>query len=68
MDYAFDYIKAGNKLEHESDYPYTAKETGHCAYKPTLGKGNIVSYTDITPNDYQALEDALDFGPVAVAI
>ena len=50
MDYAFDYIIAGNKLEHESDYPYTAKD-GNCAYKATLGKGNIVSYTDITPND-----------------
>ena len=67
MDYAFDYIKAGNKLELESAYPYTAKD-GHCAYKATSGKGNIASYTDITPNDYQALEDALWNGPVAVAI
>ena len=67
MDYAFDYIKAGNKLELESAYHYTAKD-GNCAYKATSGKGNIASYTDITPNDYQALEAALWNGPVAVAI
>jgi C1A family cysteine protease len=64
MDYAFDYAKA-NMMDTETDYPYKGRD-GKCSAKGTIDK--IVSYEDVTPEDPEALSEALKNGPVSVAV
>lgn len=67
MDNAFDYVKAGNKLELESDYPYRAADQA-CKYSATKGVATVASYTDVSPGNPTALKNELANGPVSVAI
>jgi len=48
MDNAFKYAKA-NKIESESDYPYTGKG-GSCGYVASKGKVQLSGLTDVTAN------------------
>jgi len=52
MDYAFTYAQK-NKMEQESDYPYTAYD-GTCAYKE-IGDVEVSAFTDVTVNSPSAL-------------
>jgi len=67
MDNAFDYVKAGNLLELESDYPYTAAD-GSCKYTATKGVATVSSYVDVPAKNPTALKNELANGPVSVAI
>lgn len=66
MDNAFKYAKA-NKIESESDYPYTGKG-GSCAYSASKGKVQLTGLTDVTPNSGSQLKAAVAQQPVSVAI
>jgi KDEL-tailed cysteine endopeptidase len=66
MDYAFKYIET-NKLETETDYPYTGSDD-KCAYNASKGVVGITTFADVTPNNYQQLEAAVAQQPVSVAI
>jgi len=66
MDNAFKYAKA-NKIETESDYPYTGKG-GSCAYSSAKGKVVLSGLTDVTVNSGTQLKAAVAQQPVSVAI
>jgi len=66
MDSAFKYVIAEGGLCTEEAYPYTGKD-GICDVNCPL-YDKIASYTDVTKDDEQALEDAVAAGCVSVAI
>ena len=67
MSKAFEYIES-NPLELEDDYPYTGRKS-RCSYLQSMGKGQVVSYTDVSADTSGAqLKAALANGPVSVAI
>ncbi len=65
MDYAFEFAEK-NKIERESDYPYTAVN-GDCQAVASKGVFTISGYHDVTATD-AAMEEALTQQPVSVAI
>jgi len=68
MDSAFKYVMKEGGLCSETEYPYTAKD-GKCQSSTCGTKYDPVkSYTDVTKQDEQALEDAAVLGCVSVAI
>jgi len=66
MDDAFKYVIAEGGLCTEAAYPYTGKD-GICDVKCSL-YDPIASYTDVTKDSEQSLEDAVAQGCVSVAI
>jgi len=53
----------------EDSYPYTAKsEFQECYYNESDGVTFVASYINVTPNNPFALIDALESGPVSVAV
>ena len=66
MDYGFKYAQK-NKLESESDYPYTAQD-GKCVFNTSKGKVSVTGYKDVTPRSPSQLQAAVSLGPVSVAI
>lgn len=66
MDDAFTYLEK-NKLETEADYGYTARD-GTCHYEATKGVAGDTGFHDVTPKSPDALREALQTGPVSVAI
>jgi len=67
MDNAFQYIIATGGIETESDYPYTAQD-GTCAEDASKLAATIGGFTDVTSGDENALLQAVNVGPVSVAI
>jgi len=69
MDQAFQYlINATKGDDTETAYPYKGVD-GTCAYQPAAVGATIKSFVDITPNDENALLDAVStVGPVSIAI
>jgi len=70
MDYAFDYVKQ-HGLASEDNYPYVsgsgkvpACDTSKVAQKVAT----ITAYVDVQTRSENALENALNIGPVAIAI
>jgi len=70
MDYAFEYVKT-NGLTSESNYPYVsgkgqvpACDTSKVAQKVAT----IHDYVDVQTQSEDAMENALNIGPVAIAI
>jgi len=53
MDNAFIYAES-NKLEIDSDYPYTAVG-GSCNYDSSKGVAGDISFVDVTPDSPTAL-------------
>jgi hypothetical protein len=49
---AFEYIKAGNKLEFEDDYPYS-RQSSNCKYDPSRGKAGLgkIETVPVDPNN-----------------
>lgn len=67
MDNAFSYIAAGNPLETESEYPYTAQD-GTCNYDQSEGQVSISNHVDVAQYDPNQLLAAVAQQPVSVAI
>jgi len=65
MDNAFTWLES-NKLESESDYPYTATG-GSCSYKESKGLVSTSGFKDLDHTE-NALIAELQNGPVAVAV
>jgi len=69
MDLAFEYLEKYNVCTEDS-YPYTAKQ-GTCMETNctvAVPKGSIVGFKDVTPQDTDALLEAVSEQPVSVAI
>jgi len=70
MDYAFEYVKA-NGLTTEANYPYVSGNGNvpPCdASKVAQKAATITSFVDVQKESEDALENALNIGPVAIAI
>jgi len=70
MDWALDYVKA-NGLATEKTYPYVSGsgQNPPCdASKAEDVAATITSYTDVETKSEDALENALNIGPVAIGI
>jgi len=67
MDQAFEYVIANSGITGEDQYPYTAKDGQTCDTNVTA-EATITSYTDVTANSDQSLEDAVALAPVSVAV
>ena len=69
MDLAFEYLEKFDVCTEDS-YPYKAKQ-GTCLEKNctvAVPKGSIVGFKDVTPQDTNALMEAVSQQPVSVAI
>jgi len=67
MDQAFQYIMDNGGIESESVYPYTA-EDGTCVSDKAKSVTSISGFVDVTSGDENALQKAVNIGPVSVAI
>jgi len=70
MDYAFEYVKE-NGLTSEENYPYVSGngQVPACDSSKVAQKvATINSYVDVQTRSEDALENALNIGPVAIAI
>jgi len=70
MDFAFDFVK-DNGLTSEANYPYVSGngQVPECNEEKRAQKvATIKSYTDVQHSSEDALENALNIGPVAIAI
>jgi len=70
MDYAFDFVK-DNGLTSEQNYPYVSGNgvVPACDESKVAQKvATIDSYVDVDTRSENALENALNIGPVAIAI
>jgi C1A family cysteine protease len=66
MDQAFTYAET-EALEGESTYPYIAVDSS-CQFDPSQGLVKVTSFVDVAPNNPQQLKNAVNLGPVSVAI
>jgi len=70
MDYAFEYVK-DNGLTSEENYPYVSGngQVPACDNSKVAQKvATISSYVDVQSSSEDALENALNIGPVSIAI
>jgi len=70
MDYAFEYV-IDNGLTSERNYPYVSGDgtVPSCDTSKIQQKvATVKSYTDVESSSEDALENALNIGPVAIAI
>jgi len=68
MDNAFKYIMA-NGICTEAAYPYVAQSNFlQCAAKSCTVAARLTGYTDVTPNNENAMLSAIAVGPLSVAI
>jgi C1A family cysteine protease len=65
MDQAFEYVIKNGGICNETSYPYTAQD-GTCQSCTPVTK--ISSYINVTPNNTQALMEAVAQQPVSVAV
>jgi len=65
MDYAFAWVIKNGGIASEDDYPYTARD-GSCKTKTSVS--TISGYKDVPSRNEQALLDAVNLGPVSVAV
>jgi len=66
MDQAFQYIISNQGITTEDAYPYQAAQ-GTCNTAVTAA-ATLSSYQDVTSGDENALQSAVNIGPVSVAI
>jgi cathepsin L len=67
MDYAFEYIINNKGIDTEASYPYQTAQY-NCRYNPANSGGSLVSYTDVTSGNENALLNAVAVEPTSVAI
>jgi len=66
MDQAFQYIISNGGITSEAAYPYTAQD-GTCNTNVT-SVATLSSFVDVTAGDENALLQAVNIGPVSIAI
>lgn len=66
MDHAFEYVIQSG-LDSESDYAYTA-QVGECHATGNTVAATANGFKDVAKGDEDALKDALNIGPVSIAI
>ena len=68
MDNAFKYIAANKGIDTEASYPYQAEDE-RCRFNPANVGADDSSFTDISHDDENALQEAVaNVGPISVAI
>merc|ERR1719228_773824 len=70
MDYAFEYVK-DNGLTSEENYPYVSGngQVPACDYSKVAQKvATINDFVDVQTKSEDAMENALNIGPVSIAI
>jgi C1A family cysteine protease len=67
MDYAFEYIIANKGICSEASYAYKAVQ-GTCQSSKKTNVAHISSYTDVTASSLSAMMEAIQVGPVSVAV
>jgi len=65
MDNAFEWIERNGGITDQATYPYTALDE---ACKPAKSVATITSYEDVPQNKEDLLMQALQLGPVSVAV
>jgi len=65
MDYAFAWVIKNGGIASEADYPYTARD-GSCKQKASVSQ--ITAFKDVPSRNEQALLDAVNLGPVSIAV
>merc|ERR1712087_1096434 len=68
MDDAFKYIQKAQGLCSEQENPYTAKDGTCVASSCGTRYDAISSYSDVTPDSFASMEEAVAQGPVSIAI
>jgi cathepsin L len=66
MDQAFQFIISNGGICSEASYPYTATGPNNC--QTCTSVATISSFVDVTSGDENALMQAVNIGPVSVAI
>jgi len=68
MDNAFKYIINNHGIDTEASYPYQAYTSYNCKYSTANKGASITSYKDVTSGSEAALQNAVAYRPVSVAI
>jgi len=70
MDAAFKYVMSNKGLCLEDEYAYTGKKNFFCQAKNCASgeQAPITGFQDVTPNNEDDLQAAVNIGPVSVAI
>ncbi len=67
MTSSFEYLKKNKAMTRES-YPFTGSSFSMCQYDAKDGVTNVSGYKEIEANNPDAHIEALQDGPVAIAI